>query len=180
MWALRRPPKTRAAFKCMERDRCDPVRSVIRRLEKMRRRIFADSAAEGGTDLGTVAPVHPAPHTRGAFLSMDLLDAGVATNRAAIALEYQRELIGAEPHRVEPQRARADRGVSRGIFGMGWRNDEGCPRRIRFGLAGSIGIAGTDGSNRAPEHERVLRIPTGDQCIRHRSNANGLETSGGQ
>src|SRR5207249_7782735 len=83
----------------------------------MRRRVLADSAADRGTHLGAVAPVHPAPHTRVAFLGMDLVDAGVATNRAAIAFERQRELIGVDPHRVEPQHARADRAVSRGIFG---------------------------------------------------------------
>src|SRR5436309_11967042 len=98
----------------------------------MPRRVLADSAADRGTHLGAVAPVHPAPHTSVAFLGMDLVDAGVITNRAAIAPERQRELIGAEPHRVEPQRGRADRGVSRGIFWVRWRDDEGCPRRIRF------------------------------------------------
>src|SRR5206468_8240024 len=96
-------------------------RSVIEWLEKMRRRVLADPAADRGTHLGAVAPVHPAPHTRVAFLGVDVVDAGVGTNRAAIALECQQELIGAEPHRVEPQRGRADRGVSRGIFGVGRR-----------------------------------------------------------
>ena len=81
----------------------------------MRRRVLADLAADRSTHLGAVAPVHPAPYTRVAFLGMDLLDAGVAANRAAIALERKGKLICAEPHRVEPQRARADRGVGRGI-----------------------------------------------------------------
>src|SRR5882724_11675411 len=67
-----------------------------------------------------------------------------------------------------------------GIFGVTRRDYEGCPRRIRFGLGVAIGIAGPDGSNWAPEHVRVLRIPSGDQRIRHRSNANRLETSGAQ
>ena len=79
----------------------------------MRRCVFANLAANGGTNLGAVPPMHPSPHTRVAFLSMDLLDAGVATNRAAIALERQRELIGVGPHAVERQHARADRSVSR-------------------------------------------------------------------
>ena len=113
----------------------------------MRRRVLADPAADRGTHFGAVAPVHSAPHTRVAFLGMDLIDACVVTNRAAIALERQGELIGVEPHRVEPQHARADRAVSRGIFGMGRRDDEGCPRQIRFGIgvlprpASSIGRA---------------------------------------
>jgi hypothetical protein len=39
----------------------------------MRRSIRADSAADTGPHLGAVAPVHPAAHTRVAFLGMDLL-----------------------------------------------------------------------------------------------------------
>jgi hypothetical protein len=74
---------------------------------------------------------------------MDLIDAGVVTNRAAIPLERRRELIGVEQHRVEAQRARADRAVSRGIFGVGPRDDEVCPRRIRFGFGVAIGVGGT-------------------------------------
>src|SRR5882762_3162070 len=110
---------------------CDPLRSVLERLEKMCRRVLADPAADRRTHLGAVAPMHPAPYTRVAFLGMDLLDTGVVTNGTDIAGEGQRELIGAEPHRVEPQRARADRGVSRGIFGVTRRDYEGCPRRKR-------------------------------------------------
>src|SRR5207247_9129663 len=90
-----------------------PRRSVIEPFEEMRRRVLADLTAERGTHLGAVAPVHPAPHTRVAFLGMDLCDAGVMTNRAGDPFERQRKLIGLEPHRVEPQRARADRRVTR-------------------------------------------------------------------
>src|SRR4029450_7828050 len=101
--------------------RDDDHRSVIEAFQEMRRGVLADLAADGGTHFGAVAPVHSPPPPRVAFLGMDLLDAGVVTNRAAIALECQRELelIGAEPHRIESQDARANAGVSRGIFGMG-------------------------------------------------------------
>src|SRR5438034_1761086 len=139
---------------------------LIEKREQMRRREFADLAADCGTHHGAVAPVHAAPYTRVTFLGMNLVDAGVVTNRAGIAPECQWELISIEPHRVEPQHARSDRGVSRGIFGVGRRDDEGCPPRIGFGLGVAIGVAGTDGSNRAPEHVRVLRIPGGDQRVR--------------
>src|SRR5213080_47537 len=94
-------------------------RSVVERLQEMRRRVLADLPAERGTHLGAVAPVHPAPHTRVAFLGMDLCDAGVVTNHAGDPFERQLKLIGLEPHRVEPERARADRRVSGGIFGVG-------------------------------------------------------------
>ena len=68
----RLPPRSVTAFEFLNGiARCDPVRSVIERLEKMRRRVFADAAAERGTHLGAVAPVHPAPHTRIAFLGLD-------------------------------------------------------------------------------------------------------------
>src|SRR5947207_5155378 len=118
----------------------------------MRCRVLADLAADSCTHLGAVAPVHAAPHPCVALIGMNLIDAGVVPNRAAIALERQRELIGAEPLRVEPQYTRADRSVGRGIFGVGWGDDERRPRRLRFGLGVVIGIAGTDGSDRAPEH----------------------------
>src|SRR5438874_12860427 len=73
-------------------------RSVIERLEKMRRGVLADPRAERRSHLGAVAPVHPAPDTRVAFLGMNVVDARVVPNRAAVALERQRELIGAGPH----------------------------------------------------------------------------------
>ena len=136
--------------------------SVVEPLEKMRRRVLADFAAEPGTHLGAVAPVHPAPHPRVAFLGMDLCDARVVTNRAGVSFERQWELIGLEPFRVERERARTDGRVSGGVFGVGRRGDEGCPRRIRVGLVVAIGIAGLNGCHWAPEHVRVLRIPNRD------------------
>jgi hypothetical protein len=41
----------------------------------MRGRVLADLAADPGTHLGAVAPVHSAPHTRVAFLGMDIVHA---------------------------------------------------------------------------------------------------------
>lgn len=57
-------------------------------------------------------PVHTTPHPRVAFLGMNLVHTGVVTNDAVRPLERERKLIGVEPHRVEPQRARSDRSVS--------------------------------------------------------------------
>src|SRR5438128_4697665 len=152
---------------------------LIEQLEQMRRRELADLAADCGTHLGAVAPVHPTPYARVAFLVMDLFDTRVVANHAAVALERQRELIGVEPHGVERQRAGADGAVSRRIFGMRRRDNKRDPYWIRLGLGVAIGIAGTDCCDRAPEHIRRLGVPSGDQRIRHRSDANGLETSGG-
>src|SRR6266536_3588065 len=53
----------------------------------MRRGVLADFAANRCTNLGTVAPVHPAPNTRVALLGMDLVHARVGTNNSANALE---------------------------------------------------------------------------------------------
>src|SRR6266542_6667134 len=78
--------------------------ALIEWLKQMRRCVLADLAADCGTHVGAVAPVHATPHTRVAFLGMNLVDAGVVTTRAAITSECQRELIGVAPHRVEPQR----------------------------------------------------------------------------
>src|SRR5215813_6063084 len=105
--------------------------SVIERLQQMPRRVPADPAAEPGTHLGAVAPVHPAPHTCVAFLGMDLCDARVVTNRAAVPRERQWKLIRLEPYRIERERAGADCRVSGGVFGVGRRGDEGCPSLIR-------------------------------------------------
>src|SRR6476469_1114836 len=83
------------------RGKAPRTRSVIERLEEMPRRVPADPTTERGAHLGAVAPVHPAPHTRVAFLGMDLCDARVVTNRAGVPCKRQRELIGLEPFRVE-------------------------------------------------------------------------------
>src|SRR5262249_37444310 len=92
------------------------IRSLIERPETMRRRVLSDFAADPGTHLGAVAPVHPAPHPRVAFFGMDITRARVVPNGAVETREGQRELIGAEPHRIKSERGPSDRGVSRGIF----------------------------------------------------------------
>src|SRR5262245_30871215 len=107
--------------------------------EEMRGRVLADYGTERATHLRAPPPVHPAPHARVAFLGLDFGDARVLTNRAEVPRERQWEPTGAEPHRVEPERARADRRVSGGIFGVGRRDDERCPLRIGLRLVVAIG-----------------------------------------
>jgi len=157
-----------------------PAPAAMHEAEQMGCSVLPDASAESRAHLGAVAPVDTAPHARAAFFGLNFMDISIITNRVAVAHESQRELISAEPYGVEFQHARADSGVSGGIFGMRWRLEEGCPRRIPFGLRVAIAVAGSDSSNRAPEHVRVLRIPTSDQRVTHRGNTNGLETSRGQ
>src|SRR5262249_25883904 len=81
-----RPPRSGRVY---VHARCDasrrwPIDLLIERFQEMPRRIPADSAAERGADLGAVAPVHPAPHARVAFLGMDLGDARVVADGAGV------------------------------------------------------------------------------------------------
>src|SRR6266511_6212802 len=100
----------------------------------MRRRVVADSRAAPGADFGALAPVHAPPHARVAFLGVDIVDALVVSDGAAGTLEVQREVVGTEPHCVEPRRGGTDHAVSRNVFGGGRRNDERGPLWIRLRL----------------------------------------------
>jgi hypothetical protein len=61
---------------------------LIERFEQMRRRVLADFAADCDTHLSAVAKVHSAPHTRVAFLGVNLVHAGVVTHHAVEPPEF--------------------------------------------------------------------------------------------
>ena len=75
-------------YKAVPGDRTPKTPSLIHRFQQMRRSVLTDLAANRGSYLRAVAKVHPAPHTRVAFLGMNLLDARVVARiHASEALE---------------------------------------------------------------------------------------------